>query len=54
MSLPSLAYQQSVFKRFYSNQHYSEVYLQDGGENQLEWNYATETLCILHQTKPDN
>jgi len=24
------------FKRYYSNQHFSEFYLQDGGEKQLE------------------
>jgi len=31
-----LTYQQIVFKRYFSNQHFSEFYLQDGGENQLE------------------
>jgi len=28
-------YQQNVFKRYYSNGHFSEFYLQDGGENKL-------------------
>jgi len=25
-----------IFKRYYSNQHFPDFYLQDGGENQLE------------------
>ena len=43
MSIRSIAYQQSVYKRCYSNQHFSEFYLQDGGENQLVqlWNEIT-------------
>jgi len=31
----SLTYQQSVFKRYHSNKHFSEFYPQHGGENQL-------------------
>ena len=26
---------QSVFKRYHSDKHFSDFYLQDGGENQL-------------------
>ena len=47
MSIRSLAYQQSVFERYYN----SEVYPQDGGENQPERNYATVTLYILEVIK---
>jgi len=42
----SLTYQQSVFKRYHSDIHFSEFYLQDGGKIQLEQNYVTVTLCI--------
>jgi len=28
-------YQQSVFKRYHSDKHFSEFYLEDGGKNQL-------------------
>ena len=33
-------YQQSVFKRYHSDKHFSGFYLQDGGKNQLAqiWN----------------
>jgi len=34
-------------KRYYSNQPFSEVYPQNGGENQPERNYVTATLCIV-------
>ena len=27
----------SVFKRYHSDKHFSEFYLQDGGKNQLAW-----------------
>jgi len=41
-----LTYQQSVFKRYYSDKHFSEFYLQDGGKSQLklnmEQNYVTD------------
>jgi len=33
MSIWSLTYQQSVFKRYHSDKHFSEFYLQDGGKN---------------------
>ena len=35
MSIWSPTYQQSVFKRYRSDEHFSEFYLQDGGEIQL-------------------
>ena len=35
MPMRPLTYQQSVFKRYYSNRHFLEFYLQRGGENQL-------------------
>jgi len=43
MSMWSLIYQQSVLKRYHSDKHFSEFYLQDGGNNQLEeiWNKIT-------------
>jgi len=34
MSVWSLTCRQSVFKRYHSSQHFSELYPQDGGENQ--------------------
>ena len=34
MSIWSLTYQQSVFKRCHSDKQFSEFYLQDGGRNQ--------------------
>ena len=37
MSIWSLTYQQSVFKRYHSDIHLSEFYLQAGGENQLAY-----------------
>jgi len=44
----SLTYQQSIFKRYHSDKHFSEFYLQYGGKNQLahSWNdyYVTATL----------
>jgi len=38
-----LTYQQSVFKRYHSDKHFEEFYLQDGGKNQLAyiWNEIT-------------
>ena len=30
-----MIYQQSVFKRYHSDKHFKEFYLQDGGKNQL-------------------
>ena len=47
MSTWSLTCQQSVFKRYHSDKHFSDFYLQDGGKNQLadtEQNYVTVTL----------
>jgi len=35
MSIWSLTYQQSVFKRYHSDKHFSEFYFQDGGKNPL-------------------
>ena len=35
MSIWSLTYQQSAFKRYHSNKHFSEFYPQHDGENQL-------------------
>ena len=35
MFIWSPSYQQSVFKRYHSDKHLSEFYLQDGGKNQL-------------------
>jgi len=45
-----ITYYQSVFKRYHSDKHFSEFYLEDGGKNELaidmEHNYVTVTLCI--------
>jgi len=30
-----LTYQQSVFKRYHSDKHFSEIHLQHGGKNEL-------------------
>ena len=51
MSIWSMAYQyqQSVFKRYHSDKHFSGFYLQDGGKNQLAqiWNKITSlSLCV--------
>jgi len=35
MFMWSLTYQQNVFKRYHSDKHVSDFYLQDGGKNQL-------------------
>jgi len=35
MDIWSLTYQQSVCKRYHSDKHFSDFYLQDGGNNQL-------------------
>ena len=45
MSVWSLTYQQSVFKRCHSDKQLSEFYLQDGGKIQLAqtWNKITST-----------
>jgi len=50
MKLGQLVYKnvltiKSVFKRYYSNQHLSEFYLQDGGENWLA--YTVNELTLL-------
>jgi len=37
MSVWSLIYQQSVFKRYHGDKHFLEFYLQDGGKNQLAY-----------------
>ena len=34
-SLRKYLYAQSVFKRYHSDKHFSDFYLQDGGKNQL-------------------
>jgi len=45
MSIWSLTYQQSVFKRYHSDKHSQRFYLQDVGKNQLnkteQWNKIT-------------
>jgi len=50
MSIWSLTYQQSVFKRYHSDKHLSQLYLQDGCKNSLgidmEQKYVTVTRCI--------
>jgi len=40
MFIWSLTYQQSALKRYHSDKHFLEFYLQDGGKNQLAqiWN----------------
>jgi len=48
----SLAYQQSVFKRYHSDKHFWEFYLQDGGKNQLAqiWTIITSLspdVCVM-------
>ena len=35
MSISSLTYQQTVFKRYRSDKHLWKFYLQDGGKDQL-------------------
>jgi len=48
MSVWSLIYQQSVFKRYHGDKHFLEFYLQDGGKNQLAytslWPYVYRSL----------
>jgi len=49
MPMWSLTYQQSVFKCYHTDKHFSEfLYLQDGGKNELdmEQNDVGVTLCI--------
>ena len=50
MSIWSLTDQQSAFKRYHSDKHFSEFYLQDGGKKStgidMEQSYVTVTLCI--------
>jgi len=50
MSVSSLTYQQSVFKRYRSDKHFSEFYLQDGGNNQLAeiWNKITSLSLYVY------
>jgi len=51
MTIRSLTDQQSVFKRYYSDKHFSQEFLptrwrqKSTGEN-MEQNYITVTLCI--------
>ena len=51
MSMGFLTYQQSVFKRYHSDEHFSEFYPQNGGKQttgiDTEQNYVTVTLCIM-------
>jgi len=53
MSILSLTYQQSVFKRYHSDQHFSEFlptrWQQKSIGIDTEQNYVTVTLCILPQ-----
>ena len=37
-----MTYQQSVFKLYHSDKHFSEFYLQDGVKNQLAYRYGTK------------
>ena len=43
---------QSVFKRYHNDKHFSEIYLQGGVKNQLveigNDYYVTLALCICH------
>ena len=45
-----MTYQQSVFKHYHSDRHFSQFYLQDGGKKptgiDMEQNYVTVTLHI--------
>ena len=45
-----MTYQQSVLKRYHSDKHLSDFYLQDGGNNQLAsiWNKIT---YYVHDTR---
>ena len=49
MSMLSLTYQQSVFKRYYSDRHFSEfsptIWWQKSTGIDVEQNYVTVTLC---------
>jgi len=42
MPVRYLTDQQRVFKPYHSNKHFRELYLQDGGENQLAYRYGTK------------
>jgi len=61
MSIRSLTYQQSVSKRYHSDKHFWEFYLQDGAQKSTdidtEQNYVSVTLytCIhkIAQTAVD-
>jgi len=50
-ALKALTYQQNVFKRYHSDRHFSEFYLQDGGKKStgidMERNYVIVTLWVL-------
>ena len=51
MFIRSLICQQSVFKRYRSDKHLSEFYLQDGGKNQLAqiWNKITSLSSYVYK-----
>ena len=52
MSIRSPTYQQSVFKRYHSDKHFSEFHLQDGGKNQLadmEQNYVISSDVFVYR-----
>ena len=55
MSIGLLTYQQSVFKHYRSDKHFSEFYIHDGGKNQLiqMWNKITSPSPYIH-THPFN
>jgi len=48
--ITDLLTKRSLFKRYHSDKHLSEFYLQDGGKKStcigMEQNYVTVTLCI--------
>jgi len=49
MSMGFLTYQQSVFKRYHSDEHFSEFCPQNGGKQTTgidTENYVTVTLCL--------
>ena len=52
MSMRSLTYQQSVFKRYHGNKHFSEFvptrWRQKSTGIDMEQNYVTVTLCITN------
>ena len=52
MSIWSPTYQQSAFKRYHSDKHFSEFYLQVGGKNQLAqiWNEIASLLPYVYES----